>query len=350
MANKMTVSELRKLDIHQWDWIQKDFHKIKNAAPDLLIGNGFSLNFSTDFSYTNLFQKFLENVTSEHAEVFREFRTSNFELIMRQLNYTKRVNSILGLDPTGIVASIILELKEGLIKTINQIHPKSAETDWNKLNQVTKAFRNYGDVYSTNYDIFLYQIVMLSKDDKNNDNELIAYQDYFWGKCRWNDNYNEFMGRQDYIYKNVYYLHGALFIFKDGLNTLKLKKKRKELIESISDEIMKGEIPVFVSEGTTNEKKKTIDENPYLRFCFNKLNHSDTPILIYGHSLSDFDEHIVNTLINSKRKIVFAIYTPNRTEADLQKVKSDIITAFKLPRHDKSYLTFVDSESVFSFT
>jgi Domain of unknown function (DUF4917) len=343
----MTFKELREIDILQWNWIQKDFKRNKYQRPELLIGNGFSLNFSNNFSYNKLFDKFQQNVSPNHNSIFAQFGTTNFEFIMRQLNYTHRVNSILSLDPLNLVQNTINELKEGLIKTVRELHPTGAVIDWDKLKRITRSLRNFGDIYSTNYDIFLYHLVMASKDDKDKNKKLMSYQDYFWGE--WNSKYNEFMGRQAYSFKNVYYLHGALFIFNFGIANLKLKRTNQELIDTIANEIHLGNIPLFVSEGTSNEKLEVIKNNYYLDFCFDKLRESGKPILIYGHSLSDFDEHICKAIKNTKRKIIFAIYTPNKTELELQETKYQVIKAFGFKKHDKNSLTFVDSTSVFPY-
>src|SRR5690606_29977787 len=150
-----------------------------------------------------------------------------------------KVNTILEL-PTELIQHAIEELKNGLIESIKEVHPRVEEIDWDRLNSITNQLESFGDIYSTNYDLYLYHIIMKSIDISRVKKGYVAYQDYFWGNAE--QGYKQFMPYQTYQYKHIYYLHGALCIFNHDIRDLKIKRDNasEELIEVISSEIQKG--------------------------------------------------------------------------------------------------------------
>lgn len=97
----VSEEELQVNNIINWSLIQPRYTK-----PDLLLGNGFSLQFSDNFSYKSLFEIFLENCDETHHRLFSEFGTTNFELIQKYLNYALKVNGILDLSTEEISVAI----------------------------------------------------------------------------------------------------------------------------------------------------------------------------------------------------------------------------------------------------
>lgn len=119
--------ELGRNNVINWNLIKPRYTK-----PNLLLGNGFSLQFSDNFSYKSLFEIFLENCDESHHKLFTEFDTTNFELIQRYLNYALKVNTILNLS-TDEIKTAIEQLKNGLIQTIEQVHPRIQNIDLDQL-------------------------------------------------------------------------------------------------------------------------------------------------------------------------------------------------------------------------
>lgn len=335
----MTIDELNNIGIRQWEWLQP-----KYKEPDLLIGNGFSIALSDKFKYASLFETFINKTHEPFKSLFTHFDTTNFELILNYLENALKVNGILAY-PIDLIKQATDSLKSGLIEAIKEIHPRVENIDWTKLESITNQLENFGDIFSTNYDLYLYHIIMKSIDISRVKKGYIAYQDYFWGNAE--DGYKEFMNYQQYRYKHVYYLHGALFIFNHGVKDLKIKRASAfvELIEIIAGEIQKGHFPLFVTEGTWQDKLKAIYRSNYLYFCLQKLKtYKKSPIVIYGSSLSGFDSHIINALMSSRRELIVSIYTLDRNEADLQHEKYSILKQFD---GYKPSIEFIDSSSLF---
>ena len=200
-----TERELAENNIINWNLIE---HRYTN--PDLLLGNGFSLQFSGNFSYTSLFEIFLQNCDDVHRKLFREFDTTNFELIQKYLTYALKVNGILELSTTEINTAIE-QLKNGLIQTIEQVHPRNQDINFNQLERIALQMSAFGNIFTTNYDLYLYHIIMKSMDLRLSQKGYVAYQDYFWGNQAPNG-FKQFMSYQNYNYKDIFYLHGSLFI------------------------------------------------------------------------------------------------------------------------------------------
>jgi len=335
----ISLEDLSKNGIQSWELVKKEY---KN--PDLLLGNGFSLQFSNKFSYNSLFEIFLSNCDPTHQVLFNQFETTNFELIQKYLAYSKIVNTILKL-PIEQIDTAIEQLKEGLIKTIEAVHPRSQEIDFNQLNNIALQLAEFGDIFSTNYDLYLYHILIKSNDISATSKSYTAYQDYFWG-TEAPQGFKQFVHYQKFQYKHVYYLHGSLFIFREGAADIKLLKDAasNELIDKISEQIKDNRFPTFISEGSGSDKLNSIRHSNYLLFSINKLKHSGKPLVIFGNVLGEFDNHILNAIKEIPKNIVYCIYTGERTLAELNTEKYSFLSKFN---DYPNQIDFVDSKTVF---
>lgn len=327
-------------DIYRWDEIVDDFN-----GSDLLLGNGFSINFSNEFSYTSLFQNFLEEIEPNERELFESFDTTNFELIQRDFKNAIEVNAKFDIDSHDIIESYDT-LKDGLITTIAQTHPSFDDVDNEEIERTSRIIlKNFKDIYTTNYDALLYHIILKIKDWSDEDDRIKGYSDYFWGNNDYdNFNYNSFTGFQDYDYNLIYYLHGALFIFKKHHYTLKRLRRGddRELIDLISNAITEDNIPLFVSEGTYYDKMNAINSNGYLSFCYNKLHDNSGNIVVHGFGFGDNDKHIIEALKRRFFKVAIGIYTGDKDDDAINEELANIKA--KLPN---SNIVFFDSQSLF---
>lgn len=321
----------------------------KYNEPNLFLGNGFSINIFNGFNYTSLFDEFLLNCNDSYKILFSQFNTTNFELILKHLNYTRKVNVILELGGVEIIDEAIEALKKGLIKTIEQIHPRSKDIslfDKNYLETLAKQFNKFGNIFTTNYDLFLYQIIMKIRDLNISDSKYIIYNDNF---SKPGDDVLYFerpKSNSSYKNKSIYYLHGALFIFNDDSFAYKIRRyKDVELIEVVASKIQSGNIPLFVSEGDPKDKERTIYSNRYLDYCLEKLREDVTPLIMFGYSLSEFDEHIIEILKNYPREIIISIYRGYLGDRSRYSIDKEIYEIKeKFSRDD---IQFIDSASVF---
>lgn len=103
----MTKDELNAIGIVDWKLIQSNYD-----YPDILIGNGFSIQQNENFRYTSIFEKFISKCPAQYVATFKLFGESNFELILEHLSYARRINESLGGNAAEISKCIEL-LKTG---------------------------------------------------------------------------------------------------------------------------------------------------------------------------------------------------------------------------------------------
>ncbi len=275
---------------------------------------------------------------------------------MEKLTHAIYVNKLFGKQEPKIEKAAKI-LQDGLITTIRDIHPKSEAIFWNKLETIANRIRLFGDMYTLNYDLFIYHIIMILKDqfEKNEQRRnspkyinLWPYSDSFYG-----EEYEQgrFKCCKYYIksseYRAVYYLHGALFIFGFGeqIDEMKLIRKDREieLIELIGDTIKEGYMPVFVCEGSSEKKLEQINSSSYLKFAHRDFARTEKhKFVIFGCSLSQQDTHIINVLDKSANDLAISLYIGEKTIDELEIVERDYENKFT-----KAKVRFFDSETLF---
>lgn len=326
---KFTPEALNIEGIRQWDWIKKNF-----TSTSILLGNGFSINFSDTLRYKFLYEFFISSCSDTSKELFDVFSTKNFESVLGNIEIAKTVCQTLKIE-TDKFAKFHTEVREGLINSINKIHPKPIDVNQNKLKWIGLQFKNYNQIFTTNYDLFLYYIILETK----------KFGDHLFNST--SSKYNYF-GEPDKMNKHhIYYLHGALFLFEKGLTTYKIKRPSGGwLLNGITDEIASNKYPLFISEGHSDNKLKAIQSNSYLSFCLRQLEtNSDKTLVIYGQSLSDQDSHIVKIIDKHYEKVAISIRVDDyETMGELKAEKNRISGQFK-----KTELDFFDAKTLFDF-
>lgn len=337
----VSEKQLKELGVKNWAELANNF---KEA--DLLLGNGFSINLHGHFNYKSLFQEFLKKRTPSERRIFESFGTHNFEQIQEILLSAKRVNEIFNIAKNDrTIDEAIRLLKNGLIESIKNNHPSSKKIDANQLQKLSTQLNKFGDIFTLNYDLFLYHIILKMKDKSVKENSIAPYSDYFWEE--YDEQFLQFMDYEEYHPKYIYYLHGALFLFKISPDTFKLRRSGApiELVEMIGEVVNRGTMPLFVSEGGYKEKLKAIERSNYLSFCYETLKESEKPLVIFGSSLK-YDKHIIKAINHkkSKRKLAISIHigdkSTNKLAAEISRFKKDF-------KGHKIY--FFDSETIFEF-
>lgn len=331
--------DLGELGILNWSELAKKFNRA-----DILLGNGFSVNITPRLRYDSLFDKFLTECQPKGKRIFRSFGTTNFEIILQKLSNAKDVNRIFGIETSEIEDSVE-GLKDGLVRTIGAVHPRWAETDPVQLERIALELNRFHNVYTLNYDLYLYRIILILKDKRRNDANIGQYSDYFWEG--YDDNFLCFDTSKKFEgYRHPYYLHGALFLFKESSYDLKLKKanSNEELMEVIENNIREGRMPLFVSEGTYSQKMEAIGQSTYLRFTLDKLKESESSLVIFGTSLSDPDKHIVDAINRNNRDLAISIHIGTKSKDQLKSIEHYIKSKF--PSHK---VRFFNSDTLFHF-
>lgn len=333
---KLPTDQLRDIGIFQWADIQA-----KYTGSDLFLGNGFSIKISNRLNYPSLFQAFLTQLDATSRPIFEGFGTTNFEAILEKINDAILVNGLFGIPSDSLNASLPL-LRNGLVQAINQNHPAHHELPDDTFNMLSKVFDTFEDIFTTNYDTFLYRIIMQSKDRYQSGEKIRPYQDYFWLRV---ENDLQFMDVQNFAeYKNIYFLHGALFIFNTDRATMKIRRRPgdPELLELITTRIQAQQFPLFVAEGTSQDKERAINRSAYLSFCRTAFKNTNLNLVIYGSSLSAQDSHFINDLNFNRRNLAFSVRCQNKTAVELNAIKLDYVSKFNRFKNEEIVLFGAD--------
>lgn len=303
----------------------------------LIMGNGFSMAYDHKiFSYNALYD-FIEQLEDPTlSKLFEVINTKNFELVMRQLdNFIEIAKEF---DDTGNMVKALQDanqrLKESLIDAVSSLHPDHVFAVPDDESKSCYSFlQEYlfggGKVFSTNYDLLLYWILMRNDPHSSIDGfgkehlnpvetrrgENAEFGELLWGK------YKEG--------QTVYYLHGTLPIFDTGTEIEKeVYKDSKYLLNNIKERMGNKEYPIFVTAGNGNEKLNHIYHNRYLTFCYESLSKITGSLVSFGFNFGEYDEHIIEAVNKAAKRgaqsgdKLFSIYIGVYSEADLEHIKN----------------------------
>lgn len=273
--------------------------RLGNGRAHLLIGNGFSIACDPVFAYPSLYQKAVNNGLSERAQrVFEGLGTNNFEGVMRLLSDSHWVARTYGLvhgDTSDMLADLEV-VKRALVEAITGSHlPHTGSVTVERKEAAAAFFGRYHNVFTTNYDLLAYWVVM---------NE---------GHPRYKDGFAEDPDEPDAPHvvfafhvgndRGLYYLHGGLHLFVlDGLVTKHCwNRAGVPLTTSIRTGLDEGRFPLFVAEGLPEKKLEQINRSSYLSYAFGKLMRIEGPLVVFGSSLGPSDSHLVEALAGNRK-------------------------------------------------
>lgn len=299
----------------------------KHKTRHLLLGNGFSIGCDAVFKYDSLYDVAVKaGLSSRVQALFKKHGTNNFEGIMRLLNDSHWVAKEYGLI-SGDDSEMLKDkdaIKKALISAVATTHLDDASTILPVKKRSASSFlQYYSNVFTTNYDLLLYWMVMDSGRD--------TFQDGFRNDPDDASSliFSDPPGRN----QGIFYLHGALHLFyEDGeVKKHSWSKTGKKLTTLVREGLKAERYPLFVAEGDHKKKLDQIQRSSYLGYCLGKISRIEGPLVIYGHSLS-FDDHIVERIVrNHKLSTVYIGLRDSEGPSGLalQKIGAEIIQARK---------------------
>jgi hypothetical protein len=109
----------------------------------------------------------------------------------------------------------------------------------------------------------------------------------------------------------ILFLHGGLHLLRlpDGRTVKRVAEPSRNLLDLFADESAHrpGAVPLFVSEGEAADKLAVIRSSNYLSFALTTLAKSEGPLVVFGHSLSPQDQHLVDVLRNRKTPVAVSL-------------------------------------------
>lgn len=332
------------VEIHQWVDIEKEF-----IGGTILLGNGASMAVCKKFGYEKLWKKakgigaFSSEIIKWVDDICKEFVTWDFEYIMRLLWQASVINRFLDIcdDKTSRVYS---EVRGGLIKTVREVHPNFDDVS-ERMDAMCRFLRGFDTILSLNYDLLVYwcviQEINLFKDNRS---EGHVFKDCFsdgvfdrdWRKFR-----TPISGQKSCSL--VFYPHGNLALSRhmDG-GEKKIHRNEDDLLDSILKEWEGGDgVPLFVSEGRSQQKISSIHSSNYLSTVYwEVLGERRSSLVIYGWGVAEQDHHLLERMKGSGIKKV-AVSVHNGDQDYIFKVENTLRRYFG----QEFELSFFDSNS-----
>lgn len=317
--------------------------KGKKRKLNLLIGNGFSIAYNKEIFSYNALSKFVQNTNNENLhKLFNIINTNNFEQIMRELKLFEKIAKEFNENDAlaNTLEKISNDLKVSLINAVEELHPEvvfSISDDECKScsNFLADFLDSKGQIFSTNYDLLLYWVLMRANlpncidgfgRDLENEDELVKGEEAEFSELRWGKHKEE---------QNIHYLHGALPIFDSGYDIVKEEYDGRYLLEKIKNRMSKNNYPIFVTAGTGEEKLNHIMHNHYLSYCYDSLCRISGSLVTFGFNFGAYDEHIIRAVnkaaAQSPEKKLWSIYIGIFSEEDKKHIE-EISDKFKIQK------------------
>lgn len=291
----------------------------------LLLGNGFSISLYDTFKFDSLYA--VADLGPEEQRLFAHFHTQNFEQVLEKLAGGRDLCSLVGLDPTAISAPYE-RIKEALMRAVCAVHPAGkrevcARVGPGVFDRLANLLACYQGIFTTNYDLLLYWARMRHPD---------RFVDFFFHADGHFDPANTELWAG---HIGVYNLHGSLYIFREGNLTRKIRAnpgRHMSLMEALGS-LTQTRSPVFVSEGTAVDKRKTIASNDYLTFCWQQLHQMNGLLTILGFSCSENDSHIAAAIKESQvQTVAYGVHVGDKSPQGIQ-AEIDRIQTLLSPKH-----------------
>lgn len=127
-------------------------------------------------------------------------------------------------------------------------------------------------------------------------------------------NEREFIFDTDSATQNLFFLHGAFHIYKDGKSIKKITQQSDQALYDRLEKILNNDEQEVVCIFQTENKLEAIKENDYLTNCYDKLAELSGNLVILGCSLSENDMHIFDNINQSEIENIYISTTKYNEE------------------------------------
>lgn len=302
------------MKLETFDDVLTSIRKNTHRQFHLLLGNGFSVSYDPKIFSYNALHNFVKNLKEKDlSKILEVIETRNFEVIMQYLDNFAALVDALGGDPKlkKRVENASAKLKTSLLDAVKAMHPEHVfKVPEDKSAACANFLQNFlntnGNIYSTNYDLLLYWVLMRNgilnhvdgcgRELENDTGEYRAPADQEWSDLIWGKNRNK---------QNVFYLHGALPFFDSGVAVVKEEYDvYNYLLQKISTRMEKGEYPIFVTAGDGQQKLNHITHNQYLTYCYDSFCQAEGSLVTFGFGFGEYDEHIIAAINKAAKQKV----------------------------------------------
>lgn len=278
-------------------WTEVDLHKWEA----LLLGNGASIAVWREFAYSNLFEQAI--LSEDDRAIFDVLGTTDFEQVLRALQISGLICEQAGHAPD--VDGRYDNVRKALADAVHRIHVPWGLIPQNTLLKIATALREYNHVFSTNYDLIPCWAIMANGE---------GFKDFFWNNANLFDPADVQLRGNETL---IYYLHGGLHLC-ENLQRVAIKRVAgfQNLLDTFANDSQT--IPLFVSEGASEQKLRVIRASDYLWHCYEALRRQSGPLVIFGNSLGPQDAHIASAIAEIPSRAVAVSIFPTTPEAIIE--------------------------------
>ena len=297
------------MTLKKWEDISKEF---KHA---LILGNGASIALHADFKYKSLWRNAIGDglISAELEPLAKRLKTGvNFELLLRQLWIAEIVDDHFKIDASEI-KDAYTKLRNGLIETVRKIHC-SHDTVIDDLRKARPFLKNFKTIFSLNYDLLVYWAIMANEETDDGHKFKDCFLSGFFDK-----NWERFRTplQNETARTLVFYPHGALQFVQVKNGTDKKIDRAKSYKDLLSNVFSRWKTPsnrpLFVAEGDSSEKMRSIRRSSYLSTVYYEaLPRSGPTLVIYGWSMNKkVDGHLLEQIRKGEyTKLAIAVHRP----------------------------------------
>jgi hypothetical protein len=321
----------------------------------LLLGNGFSIALRPDiFNYTSLYDNADFSKAPDLELLFKALRTTDFETVIRHLEDAATVLGVYRPKLTrlhNLLRQNASILKDALVSAVAKRHPDRPYDIQPERYAACRAFlRPFDHIFTLNYDVLLYWALMQDEVD----NLSLRPDDGF--RHPQEDPDLPYVSWQQSHSATVLYLHGALHLFDQQTEIIKYtwSKTATPIVEQIRQAMDEGKFPLFVSEGTSESKRRRILHNAYLHKALRAFESccisTKNAIVVFGHSLADNDEHVLNCIATggASHLLIGIFGDPSGPESQATILRAEGLADLRKRRRGAKFplmLTFYDAAS-----
>lgn len=301
----------------RWDSIEQTFAGGGDvgAGGVLLLGNGFSTNIWSAFRYSTLLER--SGLDGTARELFGS--RTNFETVLAELSMAQKVLGVSAPDEDDLLAlleGLAAEVRRALLETVGEVHPNAYQlvaemrpkgkfglvvVPVQVLDELAKYLPRYAKVFVTNYDLISYWVAVQG-----------GVADLFPGSDPFDEQMAEYWLGSN-AQPKIFFLHGALHLWRslvtneEGKHTARAETPLLDVIRSSVDH--PDRVPLFISEGSSEEKVARISASPYLSFGVRTLAAAEAPLTVLGQALSEVDRHIREAIErHPDRKVAIGVW------------------------------------------
>lgn len=276
--------------ISQWTQIAPNYQQ-----GTILLGNGASMAVSPSFGYGSLLKHAKQTglLADDVNRLFHFFGTSDFELILRLVWQASNVNKSLEI-PDQRTHQAYLNVRECLIQAVRNVHPEYDLVS-GLLPSMYQFLKGFDTVISLNYDLLVYWTMTygLNVEDGH------QFKDCFRNGA-FDDAWQRFRNRyREQTNTLVFYPHGNLALCRNVVEQeLKIHNAGAGLLEAILQAWCSEQfVPLFVSEGTRQQKVSSIQNSYYLSTVYREVLTSQRfALTLFGWAIGEHDRHLLQRM------------------------------------------------------